>query len=41
MSYDITYVWSLKYVTNELLYTTETEKTNLCLPKGTEGVEKR
>ena len=35
--YDITYMWNLKYDTNELIYKTETEsqtqKTNLWLPK--------
>ena len=38
MSYDITYIWNLKYDTNELICKTETdsqtEKTNLWLPKG-------
>ena len=36
--YDITYMWNLKYDTNELIYKTETDsqtqKTNLRLPKG-------
>ena len=35
--YDITYMWNLKYDTNELIYKTETDsqtqKTNLWLPK--------
>ena len=35
--YDITYMWNLKYGTNELTYKTETDsqtqKTNLRLPK--------
>ena len=38
ISYDITYMWNLKYDTNELIYKTETdsqtEKTNLWFPKG-------
>ena len=38
ISYDITYMWDLKYDTNELIYKTEadsqTQKTNLWLPKG-------
>ena len=41
MPYDITYMWNLKYDTNELIYKTETDsqtqKTNLWLPKGKEG----
>ena len=36
--YDITYMWNLKYDTNELNYKTEidshTERTDLWLPKG-------
>ena len=36
--YDITYMWNLKYDTNEFTYKTETDsqtqKTNLWLPKG-------
>ena len=43
ISYDITYMWNLKYDTNELIYKTETDsqtwKTNLWLPKG-KGVDK-
>ena len=35
--YDITYMWNLKYDTNEIIYETETEsqiyRTNLWLPK--------
>ena len=35
--YDITYMWDLKYDTNELIYNTEpdsqTQRTNLWLPK--------
>ena len=38
MSYDITYMRTLKYDTNEVIYKTEidsqTQKTNLWLPKG-------
>ena len=38
ISYDITYMWNLKYDKNELIYKTETdsqtEKTNLWFPKG-------
>jgi len=39
--YDTTYMWNLKYITNELIYRTETDlqRINLWLPKGTE-VEK-
>ena len=41
--YDITYMWNLKYDTNELIYKTETDlhtqKTNLWLPKGKGGGE--
>ena len=36
--YDITYMWNLKYDTNELTYETETdsqtERTDLWLPRG-------
>ena len=36
--YDVTYMWILKYGTNELIYETETEpqtqRTDLWLPKG-------
>ena len=43
--YDITYMWNLKYDTNEIIYETETEfriyRTNLCLPKGRELGEGR
>ena len=39
--YDSTYMWNLKYDTNECSYKTETDsetwKTNLCLPKGKRG----
>ena len=39
--YDITYMWNLKYDTNELIYETETDsqtqKTDLQLPGGEEG----
>ena len=39
--YDITYMWNLKYDTNELIYKTETDsqtkKTNLWSPKGEGG----
>ena len=41
ISYDITYMWNLKYNKNELIYKTETDsqsqKTNLRLPKGKGG----
>ena len=41
---NITYMWNLKYDTNELIYQRETDsqtwKTNLWLPKG-EGVGER
>ena len=37
-SYGITYIWNLKYDTNELIYKSEidsqTQKTNLWVPKG-------
>ena len=39
--YDITYMWNLKYDTNEHIYETETDsqtqRTNLWLPKGEQG----
>ena len=39
--YDITYMWNLKYNTNEFIYKTETssltERTDLWLPKGRRG----
>ena len=42
MPYDISYMWNLKYDTNELIHETETDsqtqKTNLWLPKR-KGVE--
>ena len=38
ISYDITYMWNLKYDTNELIYETETDsqtqRTDLWLPRG-------
>ena len=41
MSYDITYMWNLKYDTNEPIYEAETDsqtqKTNLWLPRGKGG----
>ena len=41
ISYDIIYMWNLKNDTNELIYKTETDsetqKTNLWLPKGKVG----
>ena len=44
MSYAITYMWNLKIDTNELIYRTETDsqtqKTNLWLPKGKGGRDK-
>ena len=38
ISYDITYMWNLKYGTNELIYETdpETQRTDLCLPRDME-----
>ena len=40
LSYDITYMWTLKNDTNESMYKTEmdseTQKTNLWFPKGKE-----
>ena len=43
--YDITYMWNLKYDTNEIIYETETEsqiyRTNLWLPKRRELGEGR
>ena len=40
----ITFMWNLKYDTNELIYKTETDsqtqRTNLWLPKGEEGEER-
>ena len=40
-SYDITYMWNLKYDTNELIYETETDsqtqRTDLWLPRGWGG----
>ena len=40
MPYDITYMWNLKYDTNELICETETdsqtERTDLWLPRGRE-----
>ena len=43
ISYDITYMWRLKYDINEFIHKTEidsqTEKTNLWLPKGKGGEE--
>ena len=41
ISYDSAYMWNLKINTNELIYKTEidseTEETNLGLPKGKSG----
>ena len=41
--YDITYMWNLKYGTNEPIYETETdsqtERTDLWLQRGREGGE--
>ena len=41
MPYDITYMWNLKYDTNECIYETETDseiqRTDLWLPRGREG----
>ena len=41
MSYEITYIWNLKYNTNKSIYKTEidshTQKTNLQLPKAKRG----
>ena len=40
--YDITYMWNLKYETNELIYKTETDsqtqRTDLWLPRGREWI---
>ena len=38
ISYDITYMWNLKYGTNELIYETDpqTQKTDVHLPRGME-----
>ena len=35
-TYDITYMWNLKYYTNEFIYETDsqTQRTNLWLPGG-------
>ena len=45
ISYDITYMWNLKYDTHELIYETETdsqtERTNLWLLSGEESVRDR
>ena len=42
--YDITYMWNLKYDTNELIYETETgsqtQRTDLWLPRAGGGVGK-
>ena len=37
--YDVTYMWNLKYDTNELIYETETDsqRTDLRLPRGRRG----
>ena len=41
ISYNIIYMWNLKYDTDELIYKTETDsqtaKANLWLPKGERG----
>ena len=36
ISYDITYMWNLKYETNELIYKTDlqTQRIDLWLPRG-------
>ena len=43
--YDITYMWNLRYDTNELIHETETssqtQRTNLWLPRGEEVGEGR
>ena len=41
IAYDTTYMWILKYDTNELIYKTDSQilKTNLWLPKGKCGAE--
>ena len=38
--YDVTYMWNLKYDTNEPIYETESQtyKTDLWLPRGREGL---
>ena len=40
--YDITYMWNLKYGTNELIYKTETDsqRSDLWLPRGERGRER-
>ena len=42
IAYDITYIWNLKYDTNEPIYETETEsrtlRTDWWLPRGREGL---
>ena len=40
MPYDITYIWNLKYDTNELIYETETDsqtENRLVVAKGGQG----
>ena len=40
IAYDITYMWNLKYDTNELIYEnrdSQMQKTNLWFPKGKRG----
>ena len=41
LPYDITYMWNLKYDTNEHIHKTKTDsqiqRTDLCLPRGTGG----
>ena len=42
ISYDITYMWNLKYDTDELIYETktdsQTERTDMWLPRGRDGL---
>ena len=42
--YDITYMWNLKYDTNESIYKTETDsqtwRSDLWLPRGEKGKER-
>ena len=36
--YDITYMWNLKYNTNELIYETDTNKKHTCACQGGSGM---
>ena len=37
--YDITYMWNLKCDANELIYETDSQRTDLWLPRGRRGRE--